>query len=70
MLQSKFKLIISLEEANLPDYIHGAILTQHPGSHLVTEHVGRPLASVSTMIRFLESCSWIRMTFSVPRMMK
>lgn len=29
-----------------------------------------PFLSCSTMMRFLLSCSWIRMTFSAPWMMK
>ncbi len=32
----------------------------------VTEAVICPLLSRSTMMRFLDSCSWIRITFSVP----
>lgn len=34
--------------------------------HLVTEAPTAPFLSWSTMIRFFDSCSWIRMTFSWP----
>ena len=36
----------------------------------VTEAVTWPLLSRSMMMRFLDSCSWIRITFSVPRTTK
>lgn len=38
--------------------------------HLVTEAPTAPFLSCSTIIRFLDSCSWIRMTFSWPFTMK
>lgn len=34
--------------------------------YLVTEAPTAPFLSCSTMIRFLDSCSWIRITFSWP----
>lgn len=40
-------------------------LKQHK-LNLVTEHIAFPLLSLSTIIRFFDSCSWIRITFSVP----
>ena len=36
----------------------------------VTEAVTWPLLSRSMMMRFFDSCSWIRITFSVPRTTK
>lgn len=37
---------------------------------LVTDAMMAPFLSCSTMMRFLLSCSWIRMTFSTPLTMK
>jgi len=41
-------------------------------THLVTEQTTLPLrpTSVSTIMRFLDNCSWMRQTFSVPLTMK
>ena len=42
-------------------------LRQHlDQTNLVTEHPIFPFLSASTIIRFFDNCSWIRITFSVP----
>ena len=62
----QYSLLLLLQESPIYSVLLGRA---HPG-HLVTEHMALPFLSASTIIRFLDSCSWMRMTFSTPLTMK